>query len=136
MAMAAGIATLRFLQENDLPRHAQEMGDRLKAHLQGIQAGTPSVGEVRGRGLMLGVEIVDPAAEADLLGSHPHHPALASRIQAECLRRGLILELGGQHGSVVRLLPPLIVTPEQVDAIAEVFETGVRAAGQGTKGEI
>ena len=133
MAMAAGIAILRFLLENDLPRHAQEMGDRLKANLQKIQTGTPSVGEVRGRGLMLGVEIVDPAAEANSLGSRPHQPALAKQIQAECLRRGLILELGGRYGSVVRFLPPLIVTPEQVDAIAEVFEAGVRAAGHGTE---
>lgn len=136
MAMAAGIATLRFLRENDLPRHAQEMGDRLKAHLQEIQAGTPSIGEVRGRGLMLGVEIVDPAVEANHLGSRPHQPALARQIQAECLRRGLILELGGRHDCVVRFLPPLIVTPKQIDAIAEVFEAGVRAAGQDTGGEI
>ncbi len=132
MAMAAGIATLRFLQDNDLVDHARDMGNRLKDHLRKIQAANPSIGEVRGRGLMLGVEIVDPTAGPNHLGSRPCNPALAKEIQAECLRRGLILELGGRHSSVVRFLPPLIVTLEQIDVIAEVFEAGVRFAEQGT----
>jgi diaminobutyrate-2-oxoglutarate transaminase len=104
------------------------MGNRLEGHLRKLQASHTSIGEVRGRGLMLGVEIVDPTAPSDHLGSRPCSPTLAGQIQAECLRRGLILELGGRHGSVVRFLPPLIVTPEQIDTIAEIFEAGVRAA--------
>jgi diaminobutyrate-2-oxoglutarate transaminase len=125
LAMAAGLATLRFIQEQRLERHAAEMGKRLLQHLRGLQGMALCLGEVRGRGLMVGVEIVDAEAVPDALGTCPAAPAVARRIQAEALRRGLILELGGRHDSVVRFLPPLIVTAEQVDQIAEIFGEAV-----------
>lgn len=128
MAMAAGIATLRYIQEHQLTDHAQAMGDRLLVQLRQIQREFPCFGDVRGRGLMIGVEVVDINTEPNIQGSYPAHPALAKRIQQECLRRGLILELGGRYGSVVRFLPPLIVTAEQVDRISEIVHAAVQAA--------
>ena len=79
-------------------------------------------------GLMIGVEIVDRDPPIELPGCHPSAPRLASRIQHEALRRGLILELGGRHNCVVRFLPPLIVTAEQIDTIATIFSEAVKAA--------
>jgi diaminobutyrate-2-oxoglutarate transaminase len=128
LAMAAGTATLRYILENGLSDHAAQMGDRLMTQLHQIQADFPCLGEVRGRGLMIGVEIVNPAIGANQCGSYPAYSQLASCIQAECLRRGLIIEIGGRHSSVVRFLPPLIVTSEQIDSISEIFERGVKAA--------
>lgn len=128
MAMAAGIATLRYIQERQLADHAQAMGDRLLSHLKQIQSEFPCFGDVRGRGLMIGVEVVDVNASPNAQGSYPAHPALARRIQQECLRRGLILELGGRYSSVVRFLPPLIVTAEQIDRIGDIVHTSVHAA--------
>jgi diaminobutyrate-2-oxoglutarate transaminase len=96
--------------------------------LRQIQGESRSLGDVRGRGLMIGVEIVDRDAPIELPGCHPSAPRLASRIQHEALRRGLILELGGRHNSVVRFLPPLIVTAEQIDTIATIFSEAVKAA--------
>lgn len=128
LAMAAGAATLRFIREHRLDRHAAEMGERLLGHLRGVKVDSPGVGDVRGRGLMLGVEIVDAKAAPDRLGVHPPCRELARRIQAECLHRGLILELGGRQGSVVRFLPPLIVTAGEVDRIAAIFQDAVKAA--------
>ena len=128
LAMAAGSATLRFIKEQQLERHAAEMGERLMNHLQRIQAGCPRIGDVRGRGLMVGVEIVDVHAEADGLGAHPPCCESARKIQQECLRRGLILELGGRQGGVVRFLPPLIVTGDDIDQIAHLFNEAVHAA--------
>ncbi|MEP0920023.1 aspartate aminotransferase family protein [Leptolyngbya sp. DQ-M1] len=128
LAMAAGTATLRYIVENRLSDHATKMGDRLMAHLRQIQSDFPCLGEVRGRGLMVGVEIVNPAIAANRCGSYPAYSQLASCIQAECLRRGLIIEIGGRHSSVIRFLPPLIVTAEQIDSISEIFERGVKAA--------
>lgn len=125
LAMAAGAATLRFIREHRLERHAAQMGERLLTHLRGIKETAPCVGEVRGRGLMLGAEIVDATGETDHLGTHAPCRELARRIQAECLQRGLIVELGGRQGSVVRLLPPLVVSAEQVDAIAAIFAEAV-----------
>lgn len=130
MAMAAGLASLRYTLEQRLMDHAQAMGDRLMNHLRQIQSQVACMGEVRGRGLMVGVEIVDPEAKPNHRGIYPQNGALASRIQAECVQHGLILELGGRYGSVVRFLPPLIVTAEQIDSICEIFEVAVKAADQ------
>jgi diaminobutyrate-2-oxoglutarate transaminase len=128
MAMAAGSAVMRYLAEYDMPTHAAVMGERLSGHLHELQRQYPHLGDIRGRGLMLGVEIVDPAGVADTLGHPPGDGQLASRIQRECLRRGLILELGGRHGAVVRFLPPLIISAEQIDQVAAIFSRAVIAA--------
>lgn len=130
MAMAAGLASLRFTLEHRLMDHAQTVGDRLQTHLRHIQTQTTCIGDVRGRGLMVGVEIVNPLGNANQRGIYPHDGQMARKIQAECLRRGLIVELGGRFSSVVRFLPPLIVTAEQIDSICEIFERAVKAAEQ------
>ncbi|MBE9125226.1 aspartate aminotransferase family protein [Coleofasciculus sp. LEGE 07092] len=130
LAMAAGTATLRYILDNGLVEHAAAMGDRLMSHLRQIQSECLYMGEIRGRGLMIGVEIVNPEVPADRRGSYPAYPVVAQGIQRECLRRGLIVEIGGRRGSVVRFLPPLIVTAEQIDQISEIFQAAVKAAQQ------
>lgn len=128
MAMATGSAVMRYLVEHDMPSHAAAMGERLAGHLHELQRQYPQLGDIRGRGLMLGVELVDPDGTPDALGHPPADGQLASRVQRECLRRGLILELGGRHGAVVRFLPPLIISAEQIDEVAEIFARAVGAA--------
>jgi diaminobutyrate-2-oxoglutarate transaminase len=128
LAMVAGIAALRYTLENRLAERAVELGNRLTNHLKQIQSEVNFIGDVRGRGLMIGVEIVNPHGKANGRGVYPQHPLMARQIQAECMRRGLILELGGRHNSVVRFLPPLIVTAEQIDIICEIFQAAVHAA--------
>lgn len=128
LAMAAGIAALRYTLENRLADCAVELGNRLTNHLRQIQFEVSCMGDVRGRGLMIGVEIVNPKAKANARGCYPQHPMMARQIQAECMRRGLILELGGRHNSVIRFLPPLIVTAEQIDSICKIFQAAVKAA--------
>lgn len=130
MAMAAGAATIEFVRTHRLDHHAQIMGERLLSHLRDAQASLRSFGDVRGRGLMIGVEIVDTDGPPDVGGAHPAAPELARRIQSQALNRGLILELGGRNGCVVRFLSPLIVTAEDVDRIASVFYEAARAAKQ------
>jgi diaminobutyrate-2-oxoglutarate transaminase len=77
---------------------------------------------------MLGVELVDPQGNADALGHPLANRELAAKVQRECLKRGLILELGGRHGAVVRFLPPLIISAEQVDEVAQRFTKALIAA--------
>src|SRR5690606_4274765 len=86
LAMAAGAATLRFVAENDLPTRAEELGTRLRAELTRFATLHASIGEVRGQGLMIGVEAVDPTLPRDPVGAHPPHPELAHRVRTECLR--------------------------------------------------
>jgi diaminobutyrate-2-oxoglutarate transaminase len=104
------------------------MGERLSGHLRRLQADFPQLGDIRGRGLMLGVELVDPASAKDAQGHPAACPQLAPRVQRECLKRGLILELGGRQGAVVRFLPPLVISAEQVDEVAVRFGRALAAA--------
>ncbi|SDT39978.1 diaminobutyrate aminotransferase apoenzyme [Pseudomonas asplenii] len=128
MAMAAGSAVMRYLKEHDLPAHAAAMGERLGEHLRLLQRDFPHLGDIRGRGLMMGVELVDPNGTPDAQGHPPALPRLAPLVQRECLKRGLILELGGRHGGVVRFLPPLVITAAQVDEVARIFAKALAAA--------
>ncbi|MFD2922665.1 aspartate aminotransferase family protein [Halobacillus naozhouensis] len=127
LAMAAGTATIKFIKEQNLVAHAEIMGDRLMGLLTKVQKDIPELGDVRGRGLMIGVEIVDPTLKPSSDGSFPANPELASAIQKNCLERGLIVEVGGRHGSVVRLLPPLIITKDQIDDVANILKESILA---------
>ena len=128
MAMAAGSAVMRYLKEHNVADHAAAMGERLAEHLRILQRDFPQLGDIRGRGLMLGVELVNPSGTPDVQGHPPVHRQLAPLVQRECLKRGLILELGGRHGSVVRFLPPLVITAAQIDRVAEIFGRALAAA--------
>ncbi|MFE7109786.1 diaminobutyrate--2-oxoglutarate transaminase family protein [Streptomyces sp. NPDC057575] len=129
LAMAAGTATLAFVRENGLAERAAILGARMLARLQALATHHPTIGDVRGRGLMIGIELVDPDAAAP--GDSPEPPpapALAATVQQECLRRGLIVELGGRHSTVVRLLPPLTLTDEQATAVVDRLADALAAA--------
>jgi diaminobutyrate-2-oxoglutarate transaminase len=128
LAMAAGSATLAILRSERLVQRSAESGAYFLAALRRLAESQPCIGEVRGRGLMVGVELVDAYAATDALGSRPAVGALAARVQRECLRRGLIVEIGGRHGSVVRFLPPLIIDRAQLDEVLTIFEHALRAA--------
>jgi diaminobutyrate-2-oxoglutarate transaminase len=124
LAMAAGAATLAYVRENKLAERAAILGARLLGQLQGLAANHPCIGDVRGRGLMIGVEIVAPEGGDPA----PPDPGLAAAVQQECLSRGLIVELGGRHACVVRLLPPLTLTDEQAVAVLDRFADALASA--------
>lgn len=128
LAMAAGAATLAHVRENRLAERAAALGARMLASLQGLAAAHPCIGDVRGRGLMIGVEFVDPESIAPDATVPPPAPGLASAVQQECLRRGLIVELGGRRSGVVRMLPPLTLTDEQAVAVLDRFADALAAA--------
>lgn len=131
LAMAAGAATLAYVRENRLAERAGVLGARMMGQLQGLAADHPCIGNVRGRGLMMGVELVDPDADTGSrtsTGVPPAAPALAAAVQQECLERGLIVELGGRHAAVVRLLPPLTLTDEQASAVLDRLADALSAA--------
>ena len=152
LAMAAGTATLAHVRENALADRAATLGERMLGQLRTLASEFACVGEVRGRGLMIGVELVDPEAEGDAgfpgtpvateggveasvmprSGRHalPAAPELAAAVQQECLRRGLIVGLGGRHASVVQLLPPLTLTDEQASAVLDRLADAVRAVAR------
>jgi diaminobutyrate-2-oxoglutarate transaminase len=128
LAMAAGTATLRFVAEEGLADRAAEAGERMMARLDALRPELPAIGDARGRGLMIGVELVDAAGEPDRCGSLPPAPELAARVRAACLANGLIVELGGRHDTVVRLLPPLTITDDQIEAVLDRLAEAISAA--------
>ncbi|MEU8772280.1 diaminobutyrate--2-oxoglutarate transaminase family protein [Streptomyces sp. NPDC048606] len=121
LAMAAGTATLAYVRRNGLAERAATLGARMLTALRGLAADQPCVGEVRGRGLMIGLELIDPDTGAAA-------PGLAAAVRRECLDRGLIVELGGRHAAVLRLLPPLTITDEQAAAVLDRLADAVPAA--------
>ncbi|MFD8353028.1 aminotransferase class III-fold pyridoxal phosphate-dependent enzyme [Streptomyces coelicoflavus] len=118
LALAAGAATLAHVREQRLAEHAAALGDRMLTRLRALAGEFACVGDVRGRGLMAGVELVSPDGTA---------AELAAAVRRECLHRGLIVDVTGPRANVVRLLPPLIVTEEQMSAVLDRLFDAVRA---------
>lgn len=120
VAAAAAIATLQVVEEEGLVDNAAEQGARLKEGLRKIAADHPVIGDVRGRGLMLGNEFTAPDGSPDT--------TTAVRAQQAAARRGLLLLTCGPHGNVVRMIPPLIVTAEQIDQGLQLWAEAVHEA--------
>jgi len=126
LAMAAGSAVMRFVRGERLELHAEAMGQRLRDHLLALQREHAFIGDVRGRGLMLGMELV--GASGPVAGAPPAaNPALAIALQRACMKRGLIIERGGRHGSTVRFLPPLVISELEIDHVAAILDAALRA---------
>ena len=117
LAMATGLATIDYLDANDIAQYVDEVGAWFKGQLQALQTRYPQIGDVRGRGLMLGLEIINPNTSADVDGSYPADSDLAARIQQACFKAGLVIEKGGRAGTVLRLLPPLNITRNELDEV-------------------
>ncbi|MPZ83222.1 MAG: aminotransferase class III-fold pyridoxal phosphate-dependent enzyme [Actinophytocola sp.] len=107
VACAAALATLDVVRSEGLVENADAMGARLREGLSKAAADVPAIGDVRGLGLMLGNEFVDRDGTPD--------PATAARVQQAAVAAGLLLLTCGPAGNVVRMIPPLVVTAEQID---------------------
>ena len=121
MATSAGLATLEVLLEDDLQSNAYKVGARLRNGLDHIALETVEITEVRGKGLMLGVELSDPATGKP-------DPALTGAIMEEARVEGLLIGKGGLYGNVLRIAPPLSLTEEECDEGVAKLETAVRRA--------
>jgi len=119
-AFAAGIAAATIIHRDGILDNVREQGAYALGRFAELEAAYECVGEVRGLGLMLGMELIDPAT-----GEPDSELALA--IQRTALEKGLILELGGRGDSVVRILPPLNVTRETLDQAFDVLESAFAA---------
>ena len=103
LAMRAGIETIRIMEEEGLLAHAAKMGDYFKAELAKAFAGNPGVKEIRGQGLMIGIELTKPCGE----------------LVKQCADNGLLLSVTAD--TVIRLVPPLIITQAEIDEIIAIL---------------
>jgi 4-aminobutyrate aminotransferase len=130
VTMAAGNANLNYLLEHDLQGNARRVGGLLLERLRAVSAGLGVVREVRGRGLMAGVELADPHTGAP-------SPRAASLVLEAARERGLLIGKGGGHAtaSVLRIAPPLSLTVAEAEEGAEILEHALRTADNELGGE-
>jgi 4-aminobutyrate aminotransferase len=118
LPLAAALATLDVMLEERLPENAAARGRRLTAGLRELQAREPGIGDVRGPGLMVGVEFVALDGRPDA--------ARTKAVQRACLDERLLLLTCGTFENVIRWIPPLVVTDEQIDDALAVFARALR----------
>ncbi|MEL7293489.1 MAG: pyridoxal phosphate-dependent class III aminotransferase [Pseudomonadota bacterium] len=129
LAMVSGAKALEIIQRDNLVEHANIAGQYLRHGLEAMQKRLDCIAEVRGKGLMLGVEIRKPGSELNQFGEPVSDGELTLKIQRAALERGLMVEKGGRDGSVIRFLPPLIISFEQIDFALRVLEEAMLVAG-------
>jgi 4-aminobutyrate aminotransferase len=122
VACAAAVATLDVIESEGLVENARHQGDRLLAGLRQAAAGHDSVVEVRGRGLMIGLEF----AQGPELTPRPE---LAKALLHEAFERKLLLLTCGTYGQVVRVIPPLVTTDEEVALASGIISESLEAIG-------
>jgi diaminobutyrate-2-oxoglutarate transaminase len=120
VAMAASSAAIDFMIEEELAAYAGELGELAFKLLEEQVPTLSSVGEIRGRGLMIGVELVK-----DRHTKEPW-PELAAKVRLACCQRGLIIEVGGHYANVVRFLPPLVISRGLLEQGIEIFVEALR----------
>jgi len=119
IACAAALAVLAVIKEENLLENCRQMGQRLLEGFFRLQAKYPQIGDVRGLGLMAALEFVHPGPEKAPDG------ATAFAVLNQALQRGLLAYMAGLHGQVVRLIPPLNVTAEQVDEALRILDESI-----------
>ena len=123
VAAAAAVATIHTLRDEGLIENAQARGEQLTNGLRDLQAEFPVLGDVRGPGLMIGVEFGRSGREP--------LPDLAKAVQQACLDRQLLLLTCGAYGNTVRWIPPLVAGEEQIaDALSIFGDSVAQAAGK------
>jgi 4-aminobutyrate aminotransferase-like enzyme len=123
VSCAAALANIEFIEQQDLPARATDTGNYAMAKLRDLQKHTPLIGEVRGLGLMIGVELVKDEKLTPATSE-------AEAIRDGLLRRGVLVGVGGVYGNVVRFQPPLIITRPQIDHALEAFAAALQEVAQ------
>jgi 4-aminobutyrate aminotransferase len=121
VSCAAALASIEYLQDGVVAAAAAK-GAALKARLEDLQQTQPLIGEVRGRGLMIGVELVTDQ------GTKAPAGAAAASVRQYCLDHGVLIGVGGNSGNVLRLQPPLVIDDAQLEHVVGVVADGLAAA--------
>jgi len=118
---AAALATIEVIEEEGLVQNASDMGGRLRQGLEGLKEKFPMIGDVRGMGLMQGLEVVGVNKTPD--------PEAVRRIFELTRRYGLLIGKGGLMGNVIRISPPLNVTKDQIDQALKLLDRSFSEMG-------
>jgi 4-aminobutyrate aminotransferase len=119
VACAAGVATIKAMQAEKMPENARLRGAQLMNHLRRIQLDFPVIGDVRGLGLMIGVEFRTTERKPD--------KATTKAVVQACFDRKLLLLTCGTYDNVIRWIPPLVVTEQQIDEAIDIFTESLKS---------
>jgi 4-aminobutyrate aminotransferase/(S)-3-amino-2-methylpropionate transaminase len=119
VSCAAALAAIEVIETEQLVPRARTLGERMFERLTAMQRETTGIGDVRGRGAMIAIELVYDDGSPD--------PDRAKRIATSCHEQGVIVLTAGTHSNVVRLLPPLILDEGLLDAGLDALAVAVRA---------
>ncbi len=122
IATTAALANLNYIATNNLRQNALTVGAYLKERLWELQDRHAAIGDIRGLGLMIGIELVRDRATKE------PSPDILLRVQEGARRRGLIVGRGGLHANTIRLCPPLIVSRTDVDAAIDALDAAFEEA--------
>jgi 4-aminobutyrate aminotransferase / (S)-3-amino-2-methylpropionate transaminase / 5-aminovalerate transaminase len=123
VSCAAALANIEFLQSGVIEESARKGAD-LKARFENLMMEQPLIGDVRGKGLMIGVELIaDPKTKA-------YGTAAAGFVRQYCLEHNLLIGVGGNFGSVLRIQPPLVISDEQLEAVFGTVRAALEAFAQ------
>jgi len=119
VSCAAALANVEFLEEQKLADQARKKGEFLKAQLETLKVKHKMIGEVRGKGLMIGIELVrdQQKTPANTEGN---------KIREFCLEHGLLVGLGGVFGNVVRIQPPAVITQSQMEQMLKILDQSLQ----------
>ncbi len=121
VSCAAALANIAFFQAADLPAQAARKGALALERLQALREKHPTVGDVRGRGLMIGIELVEDAKKTPA-------PALVAKVKAYCREHGVLLGSGGVFANVIRFQPPLVISEEQIAQAIDTIDAALATA--------
>jgi len=126
LAMVAGTVVLKKLQDPAFLADVARKGKILEEGLLKLKDEVSIIGDVRGKGLMLGIEFIDPNGPKDIMGHPVPGGEVALKVQRRCLENGLIMEKGGRNGSVMRCLCALNITDDEIKTALSIFEKSVK----------
>lgn len=119
VSCAAALANLNYIERENLCARATETGNYAMNRLRELQAQHPIIGDVRGLGLMIGIELVKDEALTPAT-------AEAEAIKAACYDAGVLVGVGGVYGNVIRLQPPLVITRQQIDHAIDTIVAAIQ----------
>jgi len=126
LAMAAGTVVLKRITEPAFLQEVVTKGEYLKTEMEKLKSEVSIIGDVRGKGLMLGVEFINPNGPKDVMGHPEPSGEIAAKIQHLCFENKLIMEKGGRNGSTMRCLCALNVSMEEINIMIDVFRKVVK----------
>jgi len=118
VACAAAAASIKIFKEEKLVENAARLGEKLLARLKQFKDEDPSIGDVRGLGLMAGVEFVKP-------GGRIPDKEKAMAVRNACVKSGLLILTCGTYDNIIRWIPPLIITEDQLEEGLRIFKTAL-----------